>query len=141
MRRTTRHLLLYMSASSKDDTVPIPTNPCRQKKQQHTQKKQKTATIPTTTTAPDLTLVHIFRPREQVLGCEKSPRYGHGEEPPVVCQNHKKAGMFTVRDGKMMMATRDGSGAMHEVAMHGVINRHFRISRRKSENCTYMSVG
>ncbi|CAM9662837.1 unnamed protein product, partial [Scytosiphon promiscuus] len=52
----------------------------------------------------------------EMPGCMKSPRYGYGDELPVVCHSHKKAGMVTVRDGKIMMATRDGSAFKREKA-------------------------
>ncbi|CAN0036320.1 unnamed protein product, partial [Ectocarpus sp. 8 AP-2014] len=42
-------------------------------------------------------------------GCENPPRYGHKDGPDTLCQVHKKAGMYTTRDGKLLMATRDGS--------------------------------
>ncbi|CAM9540340.1 unnamed protein product, partial [Ectocarpus sp. 8 AP-2014] len=42
-------------------------------------------------------------------GCENPPRYGHKDGPETLCQIHKKAGMYTTRDGKLLMATRDGS--------------------------------
>ncbi|CAM9662907.1 unnamed protein product [Scytosiphon promiscuus] len=42
-------------------------------------------------------------------GCQRTPRYGIEGEPLSFCQGHKRAGMYTCRDGELFIATRDGS--------------------------------
>lgn len=46
----------------------------------------------------------------QFGGCNGAPLYGTREGPLIFCQTHKRAGLFTVRDGEIFLATRDGSG-------------------------------
>eukprot|EP00752_Nemacystus_decipiens_P011347 g10083.t2 len=43
-------------------------------------------------------------------GCGKTPRYGHEGAPAILCQSHKRAGMYTTRDGRVLVSTRDGKG-------------------------------
>ncbi|CAM9205417.1 unnamed protein product [Ectocarpus sp. 12 AP-2014] len=42
-------------------------------------------------------------------GCTRTPRYGLKNGPLTLCQSHKRAGLYTVRDGVLLVATRDGS--------------------------------
>ncbi|CAM9580199.1 unnamed protein product, partial [Ectocarpus sp. 4 AP-2014] len=53
-------------------------------------------------------------------GCENPARYGHKDGPETLCQIHKKAGMYTTRDGKLLMATRDGSAIRNAAAPRAV---------------------
>lgn len=46
----------------------------------------------------------------QIAGCERTPRYGVPGQPLSFCQGHKRAGMYTCREGELFVATRDGSG-------------------------------
>eukprot|EP00903_Cladosiphon_okamuranus_P018919 g17401.t1 len=45
----------------------------------------------------------------EFAGCERTPRYGPKEGPLSFCQAHKRAGQYTVRNGQLFVATRDGS--------------------------------
>lgn len=54
----------------------------------------------------------LVRVTPQHVGCIKPPRYGAKDEPAAFCQRHKRAGMFGMHDGKLMMATRDGNGEL-----------------------------
>lgn len=42
--------------------------------------------------------------------CDGTPRYGARGGPLSFCQAHKRVGLFTIRDGELYVATRDGSG-------------------------------
>lgn len=46
----------------------------------------------------------------QFTGCDRNPRYGTQEGILSFCQAHKRAGQYTVRDGQLFVATRDGNG-------------------------------
>lgn len=54
------------------------------------------------------TLVAVVDP--QYGGCDGTPRYGTRDGPLSFCQTHKRAGLYTTRDGELYVATRDGSG-------------------------------
>ncbi|CAN0424047.1 unnamed protein product [Ascophyllum nodosum] len=41
-------------------------------------------------------------------GCSQSPSYGMKSGSPNFCSSHKRSGMFTIRDGTLVVATRDG---------------------------------
>ncbi|CBN74257.1 EsV-1-7 [Ectocarpus siliculosus] len=41
--------------------------------------------------------------------CDGTPRYGGHDGPLTFCRAHKRAGMYTTRDGVLYVATRDGS--------------------------------
>ena len=43
-------------------------------------------------------------------GCDGTPRYGTRDGPLSFCQAHKRVGLYTIRDGELYVATRDGSG-------------------------------
>lgn len=43
-------------------------------------------------------------------GCMGTAKYGPRGGPSTFCPLHKRAGMFTTRDGKLLVATRDGRG-------------------------------
>lgn len=43
-------------------------------------------------------------------GCMGTGKYGPRGGPFSFCPLHKRAGMFTTRDGKLLVATRDGRG-------------------------------
>ncbi|CAB1109573.1 unnamed protein product [Ectocarpus sp. CCAP 1310/34] len=47
-------------------------------------------------------------------GCFRALRYGRKNGPLMLCQSHKRAGLYTVRDGVLLVATRDGSGRSSE---------------------------
>ncbi|CAM9662959.1 unnamed protein product [Scytosiphon promiscuus] len=47
--------------------------------------------------------------RCEFAGCQRTPRYGVKDGPARFCQGHKIAGMYTRRDGVLLMATRDGA--------------------------------
>lgn len=47
---------------------------------------------------------------EQHPGCSKTSRYGYTDAPLTLCQSHKRAGMYTIRDGRVLVSTRDGKG-------------------------------
>ncbi|CAN0049642.1 unnamed protein product [Pylaiella littoralis] len=50
----------------------------------------------------------------QYGGCNGTPRYGTREGPLSFCPKHKRIGLFTVRDGEVYVATRDGSAFRKE---------------------------
>eukprot|EP00752_Nemacystus_decipiens_P011348 g10084.t1 len=45
----------------------------------------------------------------QFSGCDRTPRYGTPDGPLSFCQGHKRAGQYTVHNGQLFVATRDGS--------------------------------
>ena len=47
---------------------------------------------------------------KQYAGCDSAPLYGVKGGPQSFCREHKRAGMFTSRNGELLVATRDGSG-------------------------------
>lgn len=49
-------------------------------------------------------------PWDQYDGCIRTARYGLWEGPALFCQDHKRVGMYTFRDGQWMRATKDGNG-------------------------------
>lgn len=49
---------------------------------------------------------------QQHLGCIRAPKYGHKDGPLSLCQSHKRVGMYTNRNGKLLIATREGSGEL-----------------------------
>lgn len=46
----------------------------------------------------------------QITGCYNTPKYGQQKGPLKFCQQHKRVGMYTNRNGQRLLATRDGSG-------------------------------
>lgn len=48
----------------------------------------------------------------QLDGCDGTPLYGTRDGPLSYCQAHKRTGLYTVRDGVLYVATRDGSGTL-----------------------------
>lgn len=46
----------------------------------------------------------------QYAECNRTPRYGTKEGVLSFCQHHKRKGMYIVRNGVLLVATRDGSG-------------------------------
>lgn len=48
--------------------------------------------------------------QKQYTGCLKSPKYGPKDGPLRFCQSHKRAGMYTNRNGNTLVASRDGNG-------------------------------
>lgn len=57
-----------------------------------------------------LTLTPYVMIDSQYDSCDGTPRYGKRDGPLNYCQTHKRAGLYTVRDGVLYVATRDGSG-------------------------------
>lgn len=49
---------------------------------------------------------------QQHPGCIRTPKYGHKDGPLSLCQSHKRVGMYTNRNGKLLIATREGSGEL-----------------------------
>ena len=49
---------------------------------------------------------------EQYARCDGTPGYGPRAGPQSFCREHKRAGMFTCRNGVLLVATRDGSGKL-----------------------------
>jgi len=45
---------------------------------------------------------------DQHPGCDKIARYGRVGAPLTVCRSHKRAHMYTIRDGRLLMSMRDG---------------------------------
>lgn len=64
-------------------------------------------------------------PGPQFAGCQRTPRYGQKDGPARFCQGHKVAGMYTRRDGVLLMATRDGTGKQSRSL---VFAHRFRVS-------------
>ncbi|CAM9328458.1 unnamed protein product, partial [Sphacelaria rigidula] len=55
--------------------------------------------------------------RCQYEECMAEPRYGAKKGPLSFCNDHKRVGMFTVRHGQLMIATRDGSAHLRREAL------------------------
>lgn len=76
--------------------------------------------LPSTT----LTLAPYVMIGSQYDGCDGTPRYGTRDGPLSYCQAHKRTGLYTVRDGVLYVATRDGNGALrrwtHALGASGV---------------------
>ncbi|CBJ32965.1 conserved unknown protein [Ectocarpus siliculosus] len=77
-------------------------------------------------------------------GCTRTPRYGRKNGPLTLCQSHKRAGLYTVRDGVLLVATRDGSAFREKAGSSSSVNSNKNgtatgaAARRKCEapDCT-----
>jgi len=50
----------------------------------------------------------------QFTGCFNTPKYGQRKGPLKFCPKHKRFGMYTNRNGQLLLATRDGTGEIVE---------------------------
>ncbi|CAM9802249.1 unnamed protein product [Ectocarpus sp. 6 AP-2014] len=57
-------------------------------------------------------------------GCTRTPRYGRKNGPLTLCQSHKRAGLYTVRDGVLLVATRDGSAFREKAGSSSTVNNN-----------------
>ena len=76
----------------------------------------------------------------QFVGCWSTPKYGKRQGPLSFCQHHKRAGMYTNRDGQLLVATRDGNGAIMAAVLVDVVSQSLDTALYVSACASYWSV-